>query len=101
MADRDTDDERAVDARVRQKHLARCVHRIEKALVEEVEFGRSKLHGARVCAEAHDAKRHGREPFEISVLINARGEFMSETNVLREDAAEPRRTKMSKNHPKL
>ena len=101
MADRDTDDERAIDACVRQKHLAGSVHRVEEALVEAVEFGRSKTQRSRVCAKANDAKRHRRESFEVRMLINARGEFMSETDMPRQNTAEPRRTKMPKNHPKL
>jgi len=101
MADRDTDDERAIDARVRQKYLARFVHRIEKTLVEEVEFGSSQMQRAWICAKAYDSKRHWREPFEVRVLIDTRRELMSKTDVLRQDAAEPRRAKMPKNHPKL
>lgn len=101
MADRDPDDKRAIDACVGQKDVARRVHRVEKPLVEKVEFSRFKTQRTWVCAETHDGKWHRRQTLKIRMTVHTCGELMRETDVFREDAAEPSRTKMPKNHPKL
>src|SRR5947208_12526671 len=101
VTDRHPQRERPIEAGMREKHLAAGVYGVEDALVELIQLRGRKRQRGRPRAKADGRERNGREALEIGMLIHARGELLRKTDVLAEDAAELRRAKMPKDHPKL
>ena len=101
VADGKTQDEAVVQPRVRQKHLACGVDGFEQLRVERVQLVVAHRPGAGARAETDDAEWHRCHSLEIVIGIDPLAEELSETDVLGECAANPFRSKMTKNHPKF
>src|SRR6185436_15430652 len=88
--------------RVREKHIARLIDEIEQPLVGSIERGFRKPFAAnRIPAEADDAQRDWREPFEIRMRVHPRREELRETDMLGEARADGLCAERPQDHPEL
>src|SRR5581483_345448 len=88
MSDRDADREAAAKARVRDEDVAAAVDAVDDALVGRIEFGVRECALPRLPPETDYAQRRRREPLEVRVGVDPRGELACKADVLGEPRAD-------------